>query len=121
MDFLNIGSGEFFFLVLLAILLVGPKRAVEWTQQAVRLMARLRQEWLAVQRDVAREVQALQQETVSTLRPALQEVARGHPDGPGEGAEIVQSIRETAREIQALQTQVASLSERLKPTNDFAG
>ncbi|MCS7177875.1 MAG: hypothetical protein RML46_02555 [Anaerolineae bacterium] len=121
MDFLNIGSGEFFFLVLLAILLVGPKRAVEWTQQAVRLMARIRQEWLAVQRDVVREVQALQQETVSTLQPALQEVVPGHPDWQQEVAETVQPIRETAREIQVLQTQVASLTEKLKPTSDFAG
>jgi len=56
MDFLNIGSGEFVFLILLAILLVGPKRAVEWTQQASRFAARIRQEWLAVQRDVMREV-----------------------------------------------------------------
>ncbi len=29
MDFLNIGSGEFLFLILLAILLIGPGRAVE--------------------------------------------------------------------------------------------
>lgn len=111
MDFLNVGSGELVFLVLLAILLVGPKKAVEWVQQASRFAARVRQEWLAVQRDVMREVQAIQQETANTLRPTLQEVARDGQTVRQEGAEALQSLQEVAREIRAFQEQVTSLPD----------
>ncbi|MGC9083385.1 MAG: hypothetical protein ACP5ME_09425 [Anaerolineae bacterium] len=121
MDFLNIGSGEVIFLILLAILLVGPKRAVEWTQQASRFAARLRQEWLAVQRDVLREMQAIQRETEEVLRPSLQEVARDSQVLRQEGADAVQSLQEVAREIRAFQEQVVSLPDIVEPTDDFAG
>ncbi|MBC7225988.1 MAG: hypothetical protein H5T61_01970 [Thermoflexales bacterium] len=114
MDFLNIGSGEFVFLILLAILLVGPKRAVEWVQQFSRFAARIRQEWLAVQRDVLKEVQALSQETASALQPALQEAAQS-----------VQTFQEAQREIASLQKQIVTeglpLPDVLEPTDDFAG
>jgi len=59
MDFLNIGSGELVFLILLAILVVGPKRAVELAQQAGRFVSSLRRQWYAVQRDLTAEVEAL--------------------------------------------------------------
>lgn len=121
MDFLNVGSGELVFLVLLAILLVGPKRAVEWVQQASRFAARIRQEWLAVQRDVMREVQALQQETADALRPTLQGIAQDSQRVQQEGAEAVQSLQEVAREVRAFQEEVASLPQIPKPTDDLAG
>jgi Sec-independent protein translocase protein TatA len=120
MDFLNIGSGELVFLILLAILLVGPKRAVEWVQQASRFAARIRQEWLAVQRDVIREVQAIQQDTAAALRPTIQEVSRDSQAVQQEGAEAVQSLQEVAREIRAFQEQVVPLKIP-QPTDDFAG
>lgn len=59
MDFLNIGSGELALLILLAILVVGPKRAVELAQQAGRFVSSLRRQWSAVQRDLTAEVEAL--------------------------------------------------------------
>jgi len=59
MDFLNIGSGELVLLILLAILVVGPKRAVELAQQAGRFVSSLRRQWYAVQRDLTAEVEAL--------------------------------------------------------------
>ncbi|HIQ02607.1 MAG TPA: hypothetical protein EYH30_10915 [Anaerolineales bacterium] len=73
MDFFNVGTSELVFLLLLAILLVGPKRAVELVQQVRRLAARLQREWAAVQRDVLTEVQLLKQETLAAAGPALQE------------------------------------------------
>lgn len=104
MDFLNIGSGEFVFLILLAILLVGPKRAVEWIQHASRFAARLQQEWRAVQRDVMREVRALQQETLSAVQPALQEVAREGQALQQEAASTLQPLlQEAAQELQSAQ------------------
>ncbi len=121
MDFLNIGSGEFVFLILLAILLVGPRRAVEWTQQASRFAARIRQEWLAVQRDVMREVQAIQRETEEALRPSLQEVARDSQVLQQEGADAARSLQEVAREIRAFQEQVVSLPNTGKPPDNIAG
>ncbi|HID88223.1 MAG TPA: hypothetical protein EYP52_00730 [Anaerolineae bacterium] len=62
MEFFNIGSGELLFLVLLAILVVGPKRSVQLMQQAGRLLARLQQEWRTIQRDIMAEVQAVRDE-----------------------------------------------------------
>lgn len=121
MDFLNVGSGELVLLLLLAILLVGPKRAVEWVQQASRFAARIRQEWLAVQRDVIREVQAIQQGTADALRPTLQEIAQDTLAVQQEGAETVKSLQEVAREIRAFQEEVASLPQIPKPTDDLAG
>ncbi len=65
MEFLNVGSGELLFLILLAILVVGPKRAVELARQAGRLAARLGQEWRSVQRELMVEIQALEQDVLS--------------------------------------------------------
>ncbi len=62
MDFFNIGTGELIFLILLAILVVGPKRSVELAQQAGRFVRRLQQEWQAVRRDLLQEVHTLRQE-----------------------------------------------------------
>ncbi len=121
MDFLNVGSGELVFLILLAILLVGPKRAVEWVQQASRFAARIRQEWLAIQRDVMREVQAIQQETAAALQPTLQELSRDSQAVQQEGAEALRSLQEVAQEIRAFQEQVVSLPDLVEPTDDFAG
>lgn len=65
MEFLNIGPGELIFLVLLAILVVGPKRTVELMQQAGRLLARLQREWRTIQHDIMTEVRAVQSEVRS--------------------------------------------------------
>lgn len=126
MDFLNIGSGEFVFLILLAILLVGPKRAVEWVQQASRFAARLRQEWMAVQRDVMREVQALSRETTEALQPVLREATQ---EGQAAWQEVAQSVRafqDAGREIRSAgeeggANEVPPLPDVLEPTDDFAG
>jgi Sec-independent protein translocase protein TatA len=135
MDFLNLGSGEVFFLILLAILLVGPKRAVEWIQQAGRFAARLQQEWRAVQRDVMLEVQALQRETMRTVQPALQDIAREKEALQQETVgnlqptlrEIAQEVRETQEKIQSLSAPPQAAPDNstppniLQPTDDFAG
>lgn len=125
MDFLNLGSGEFVFLILLAILLVGPKRAVEWVQQASRFAARIRQEWLAVQRDVMIEVQALSRETADALQPVLKEVTEGR-EVFQDMQESLQGLQDARREIISLQEQLVSeglppLPDVLEPTDDFAG
>jgi sec-independent protein translocase protein TatB len=62
MEFLNIGSAELLFLLLIAILVVGPRRAAELASQSGRLMARLRREWNSVRRDLMAEVASLEQE-----------------------------------------------------------
>lgn len=126
MDFLNLGSGEFVFLILLAILLVGPKQAVEWVQQAGRFAARIRQEWIAVQRDVMREVRTLSRETTDALQPLLKEVAQ---EGQGVLQDVtpsVQALQDARREITDLQERLVSEglpspADVLEPTDDFAG
>lgn len=126
MDFLNLGSGEFVFLILLAILLVGPKRAVEWVQQANRFAARIRQEWLAVQRDVMKEVQALSRETADALQPARQEFAKEGRGVLQDVTQSVQALQDARGEITSLQKRLVSeglppLGDVLEPTDDFAG
>lgn len=59
MELFNIGTGELLFILLLAILVVGPKRTVELAQQAGRFLGRLQREWDAVRRGVMEEVNAL--------------------------------------------------------------
>lgn len=126
MDFLNLGSGEVVFLIVLAILLVGPKQAVEWVQQAGRFAARIRQEWMAVQRDVMREVQALSRETADALQPVLKEVGQEGQGAFQEVTQSVQALQDARREITSLQEHLVSkglppLPDVLEPTDDFAG
>lgn len=133
MDFLNIGSGEFVFLILLTILLVGPRRAVEWIQQASRFAARLQQEWRAVQRDVIREVEALKRETVEAIQPAVG-IGREGQTLQQEVAGPRSVLREIAQEVRAAQEGLKSGASTpqsppsapsppdiLEPTDDFAG
>ncbi len=77
MEFFNIGTGEVVFLLILAILLVGPKRAVELVQQVSRFAARIQREWMAVQRDVMREVSTIKDETLKGVDPGLQKDIAG--------------------------------------------
>lgn len=125
MDFLNIGSGEFLFLILLAILLIGPRRAVELVQQVSRFAARLQQEWRAVQRDVMQELRALQEETTRAVQPVLQE-------GEQVRQETREVLRSIATEVRGAQErlaaesptespQVSPLPEILESSDDFAG
>lgn len=121
----NLGSGEFFLLIVLAILLVGPRRAVEWIQELSRFAARIRQEWLAAQRDLMQEIQALQRETVNNLQPAVQEVIREGQVLQPEGAEAERALRDISREIRKFQEQVvhppsSPLPPLVEPTDDFA-
>ncbi len=95
MDFFNIGSGEVLFIILLAILLIGPKRAVEFVQQGSRLVARLRQEWFSVQREVIAEVNAIQQQVLGDV-----------------GKEVQAAQEELLKEAQAVQQEaIADLTE----------
>ncbi|HEC34316.1 MAG TPA: hypothetical protein ENI37_06315 [Chloroflexi bacterium] len=102
MDFLNIGTGELLFFALLAILLVGPRRAVELMQQAGRFTARVRQEWLSVQQDVVTEIETLRQETLGEIQPALEELQKAKQDMTAE-AQALQ--RRALAEIQPNQEQ----------------
>ncbi len=121
MEFFNIGTGELVFLVLLAILLVGPKRAVELVQQGGRLMARLRREWMAVQRDVLSEVQALKEETLGAVEPSLREDLR----------RVAEETKALEKEVQAIGRPAGSQAPRGKgeaplpqpvgPGEDMAG
>ncbi len=97
MDFFNIGTGELVFLVLLAILLVGPKRAVELMQQVGRLAARLRREWMAVQRDVLAEVEAIKKETLEAVEAPLGEDLRRLAEETKALEKEVLATREAAR------------------------
>lgn len=123
MDFLNIGSGEFLFLILLAILLIGPRRAVELVQQVSRFAARLQQEWRSVQRDVLQELRTLQEETTQAVKPVLQEALQEGEQARREAQsalqEVVAGVREAA--TPAVPPEVSPLPEILEPTDDFAG
>ncbi len=106
MEFFNIGSGELLFLVLLAILVVGPKRSVQLMQQAGRLLARLQREWRTIQRDIMTEVQAVRDEVslepISHLTTPPRSVGRPSDEGTteetesAEGEAAGQSIGEAA-------------------------
>jgi sec-independent protein translocase protein TatB len=71
MEFLNIGTGELLFLVLLAILIIGPRRTVELSRQAGRLLSRLQMEWRNVQRELMTEMKSLEDEVNTHVRGAV--------------------------------------------------
>jgi sec-independent protein translocase protein TatB len=62
MEFLNVGFGELVFLLLIAILVVGPRRAVQLARQVGRFISYLQREWRKVQREIVTEVQGLERE-----------------------------------------------------------
>lgn len=62
MEFLNVGFGELVFLLLIAILVVGPRRAVELARQLGRFISYLQREWRKVQREIVTEVEGLERE-----------------------------------------------------------
>jgi len=109
MDFLNIGTGEFLLILLLAILLVGPRRAVEMAQQAGQLFARLRKELLTVQRSVVTEVEALKQEALKEVEAVKRETLK-------EVEAIKQEVlaEETLDEMKAIGREAQAEIEALK-------
>lgn len=124
MDFLNIGSGEFLFLLLLAILLIGPRRAVELVQQVSRFAAHLQREWRAVQQEIAQEWRALQEETARAVQPALQESAQIRR----EAQNVLREVAAEAREVQEKMAMASSpeppgvsLSPETRKPDDLAG
>jgi Sec-independent protein translocase protein TatA len=77
MNFFNIGTGEFLFLILLAILLVGPGRTVQFLQQGRRLVSRVQGEWRAAQQAVEDEVKPVRDE----LLPVTEAIRQGTRKG----------------------------------------
>lgn len=71
MEFLNIGGWELVLILLIAIVVLGPKQTVQLAQQAGRFLARLRRDWNEVRRDVIREIQELDLSDVVDERPVL--------------------------------------------------
>jgi sec-independent protein translocase protein TatB len=84
MEFLNIGTGELLFLLLLAILVIGPRRTVELSRQAGRLLTRLQHEWRNVQRELMTEMRSLEEEATGRepkpSPPASSEPVAASPD-----------------------------------------
>ena len=94
MDFFNIGTGELVFLLLIAILVVGPKRAVELAQQSSRFLSRIQKEWRSVQQDVMAEVRTLQNETLGAIDPDLRDIAEGVQELEAELTATTESIQQ---------------------------
>lgn len=88
MEFLNIGTGELLFLVLLAILVIGPRRTVELSRQAGRLLGRLQHEWRNVQRELMAEMNSLERDVVSGPQKTV-------PPEPSESTASVPGEEET--------------------------
>ncbi|MCS7283540.1 MAG: hypothetical protein RMK65_09560 [Anaerolineae bacterium] len=125
MDFLNIGSGEFLFLLLLAILLIGPRRAVELVQQVSRFAAHLQREWRTVQQEIAQEWRTLQEETARAVQPVLQESAQVRREAQNvlrEVAAEARGVQERTAAASSLESPSVSLSPEIQqPADDFAG
>ena len=62
MDFLNIGPAELAFIVLLAILVIGPERTVKYAQEVGVLVTRLQREWHAARQELMSGVQTVEKE-----------------------------------------------------------
>lgn len=99
MEFLNVGFGELVFLLLIAILVVGPRRAVQLARQVGRFISYLQREWRKVQREIVTEVQGLEREMQippASSAPHTQQSQRttppvdsGPPGVPPEQREVV--------------------------------
>ena len=101
MDFLNVGGLEFVFLLALAVVLVGPRRAVELTNQIARFVAGARRAINAVKAEVQDEIDR----DTQGLRQAEREVRS-----------TVQAETQTFRDArQALREAKETAEESLEP------
>jgi Sec-independent protein translocase protein TatA len=125
MDFFNIGTGELVFLVVIAILVVGPKRAVALVQQAGRFAARMQKEWRSVQRDVMAEVEALKEETLGGAQADLHDELRDLELGVRAGLKSAQKETRAPRDPARKKTPAAAVDSTPRdipgPTDDKAG
>jgi len=113
MNFLNIGTGEFLFLILLAILLVGPGRTVQFLQQGRRLVTRVQEEWRSAQQVVEDEVkpvrdellpvtEAIRQGTRKGLDTFGQQVSALEREATAEAGSLQQDAQQAVAELEAL-------------------
>ncbi|MBN1953953.1 MAG: hypothetical protein JW900_02775 [Anaerolineae bacterium] len=105
MDFFNIGAGELVFLVLLAILLIGPGRAAQVFRQVTPTLAHLRREWFSFQKGLMTEINELEQETTGGLISSL----------AGDLDKVQQDVVDGVREIE--QEAMAGIGPHLHPAS----
>ncbi len=75
MDFLGIGSTELVVVVLLAAVVLGPRRLAETAREAGKLIRNLRNYWQALTEDLGRELDVLSD--VKQVQDELTKVNRG--------------------------------------------
>ncbi|MBN1177628.1 MAG: hypothetical protein JXD18_00320 [Anaerolineae bacterium] len=71
MEFLNVGSGEFIFILLIAILVIGPQRTVQLARQAGQILGRLKGQLAAFQQQFSEEIRSLEEVKAAVSEPML--------------------------------------------------
>ena len=98
MDFLNVSGLELFFLLLLAIILLGPQRAIDLASQAAKVVANIRRTMNLLNADLraefaeeeraVREAQRDLQDSINANATAIRE-AQVILQDPGESPSVV--------------------------------
>jgi sec-independent protein translocase protein TatB len=109
MEILGIGPGEFFFILIILLVVVGPERLPDLARQAGRLLVRGRN-WLQSSPDAAMVMRARQEieQELATLRTSLLEVQSVRDEVLGAakqiGAEVNSLTAATKAELEELGT-----------------
>jgi Sec-independent protein translocase protein TatA len=112
----NIGTGELMVIIIIAILVIGPKRMLEIGQSIGRLARRGRQIWNEVMKTVQAELQDTKEavEEITTGGSSLaaeveatgQETGKALQKGKAEAFDMQTELREIGRETQQVMKEV---------------
>jgi Sec-independent protein translocase protein TatA len=101
--FFNIGTGELMIILVIAILVIGPKRMLELGQALGRLTRRGREIWSEVMKTIQAELQ--------DTKEAVEEIAAG---GSGLAAEVKATGQETSKALQKSKAETFNMKAELE-------
>jgi sec-independent protein translocase protein TatA len=101
--FFNIGTGELMIIIVIAILVIGPKRMLELGQSVGRLTRRGREIWNEVMKTIQTELQ--------DTKEAVEELAAG---GSDLAAEVRATGQETDKALRKSKTETFSMKTELE-------
>jgi Sec-independent protein translocase protein TatA len=102
-NFLNISPGELMVIIVIAILVVGPKRMLEIGQSVGRLTRRGRQIWGEVMKTIQAELQ--------DTKEAVEEITKG---GSDLSAEVAATGQEAEKALQKSKSETINLQAELQ-------
>jgi sec-independent protein translocase protein TatB len=121
MEILGIGPGEFIFILVILLVVVGPERLPDLARQSGRMLVRARN-WVQSSPDAAMVLRARQEieQELASLRTSLMEVQSVRDEVMGVARQLEDSVESFTSAARAELTDIGSIG-RLKPGETAAG